>query len=72
MVATSALQMEKVSSRLRQTIFAIDAAFDEELPRATILSDLGQAGESQYRYITQQNGSTRAATFRMPLASYLF
>ncbi len=51
-VATSALQMEKVSSRLRQTIFAIDAAFDEELPRATILSDLGQAGESQYRYIT--------------------
>ena len=51
-VATADLVLEPVSIQRNNTIYAIKSAFGDALPRAKILPDLKEAGESQYRYIS--------------------
>lgn len=50
--STIELQLEEVSRQRHETVYAINAAFGEELPRAVILPELENAGDGQYRYIT--------------------
>ncbi len=50
--ATADLVLEPVSMQKNNAVYAIESAFGEALPRAKILPELKNAGESQYRYIT--------------------